>query len=279
MPNAKEKLKKEEETWIANRFCVLLDSSAEIVDEAIDERAGDVLVRCADSDVCVQLVAYLQSDEQQRLEKPCEKLEEIIAQQFSDDDLMGIRYQIFLGASPRIPKREDRNAFARELVALAEAIRSDLVREGAEVCFLPRRILENVPDDASGSYVAKEEFPTLSLFCNHIVASFQSQDRPASIVRPIMGSRWLYPDTEHLERVLGEKLEKTAQYREYSDDRGIWLLIHSDGDTLARMADGEDLDTLVSQAKKQIEESDSRFDQHWWIADAKLESARIISLD
>ncbi len=226
--------KQKREQFVAQRFCEIYRTIANVPCDVLElDDAPDALLSIDGKEVFLELAGYREQGPHNASYDADTKIKNLIIQRWEDNpelQLFTPRPQYRDGASAfQLPRQsQELDNFVSELEAFILSLDKTRLEEFTLFAFKPLAELQQYRHaDRRTSYVACEDYPTLSRFCDKLTIQYHPEIR-TSMPSSSLNTRWTGLDEEELVAVVASKLQKLPKYRERAGGRPIWLLLYSE---------------------------------------------------
>ena len=264
-------------TAFCEAFQRQFDRAARLLTVGGQTGSPDAVIEVAGKQVVLELAGYRQRDEYHELEVRESEVKSALADSLQQSGVPPFDIYIGWREEPRqnlaksisrdrtrVPDKAAQPDFLAEFVRSVRVVAKNPQLNGREIVFDNAEVVaefkRNSPDTPM---LDRREYPTLAHYCTSIRLDSLSHPRRPLIHSPF-DARWVGPDLQETERVLGNKLNKISQYRAAARGKDLWLVIHADGmppSTWTNEAERGQVFKLICKTAARLSD---QFDQVWW---------------
>ena len=276
-------------TEFCNAFQRQFDVAARLVTVGDQTGPPDAVIEIGGERVVLELTGYRQRDEYRELEARESQVRSALADSLQQSGAPPFsirinwtyerrrkRKQGMPDRIARVPRGPDQQSFANEIDQLIRFVQGHPCFEGKNIVFRNRETVAAFRRHAPDKPILESaEYPALARFCSSITLSTLSLPMPPSISSSF-DSRWVAADFGEIERVVGTKLNKLANYRIDAKGKKVWLVLYADGMPPSTWTNEAERDKVFKLILQTAVRSDDPFDAIWWAEETRFVSeARI----
>lgn len=268
---------------LCNAFQRRFDVTVRLVTAGDQTGSPDAVIEVGGKSVVLELAGYRQRDEYHELEVRESQVRSALLDSLPRSGAPAYtmhinwkyepRLNVALGISDRrarVPKGDEIGSFCEEFNRLVRFVSRNPTMLGKALCFKDAKTVaafsRYMPDEP---LVDKADYPTLAGFCSSITLDAWTHPGPP-LIQTSFDARWVGTDFGEIERVVGNKLNKLANYRTEAQGKEVWLVLYTDGMPPSTWTDEAERDDVLKKIRETIARSSDQFDQVWWAEDTCL---------